>query len=186
MLLCELVFIPGGGGGDSVQGFFRRGKFRTCPQKSRGKLRTSQILSALEAKGKTKRVLQWLTQAQFHIGKIPYLPSKNEGKISHEVEIRDFPRGKFPPRNPPPAYEMHCFSVGLVRIGHKSSKSGVSMLPWVKWSAPFAGRMHESIRDADHSRSRRCVTTARRMLLHLHLHLHIPWKSGIAKWTALI
>ena len=43
-------------GENSVRGFFRRGKFRTgniphLSQKSRGKFRTSQILSALQTKG---------------------------------------------------------------------------------------------------------------------------------------
>ena len=42
---------PGAGGGVLYGGFFRRGKFRTCPKKSRGKFRTSQILSALQTKG---------------------------------------------------------------------------------------------------------------------------------------
>ena len=36
------------------------------------------------------------------MGKILHLPSKNEGEIPHQVEIRNFPRGKFPPRNSPP------------------------------------------------------------------------------------
>jgi hypothetical protein len=45
-----------GGGGNSVRGFFRRGKFRMgkiphLSKKSRGKFRTSQIFSALEARG---------------------------------------------------------------------------------------------------------------------------------------
>ena len=44
------------GGGNSVRGFFRRGKFRMgkiphLSKKSRGKFRTSQIFSALEARG---------------------------------------------------------------------------------------------------------------------------------------
>ena len=149
--------IPGGGGGILYRVFSAgenstRGIFRTCPKKSRGKFRTSQILSALQAKGnlrlrnfgrqrvaaniafqcqricraypqacalllmrhqhtlaplfkmimprkKPKRVLRWLTQAQFCMGKIPHLPSKKEGKIPHQVEIRNFPRGIPPPRD---------------------------------------------------------------------------------------
>ena len=49
--------IPGGGGGEVLYRDFSAGEnsaqgiFRTCPKKSRGKFRTSQILSALEAKG---------------------------------------------------------------------------------------------------------------------------------------
>ena len=40
---------------------------------------------------------------KFRTGKIPHLPSKNEGKIPHQVEIRNFPRG-IPP--PPPVHEL--------------------------------------------------------------------------------
>ena len=47
-------------------------------------------------------VVRWLTWTKFRTGKIPHLPSKNEGKIPHQVEIRNFPCGKIPPRNPPP------------------------------------------------------------------------------------
>ena len=51
-------------------------------------------------------VVWWLTWTKFRTGKIPHLPSKNEGEIPHQDEIRNFPRGKIPPRNspPPPLY----------------------------------------------------------------------------------
>ena len=55
---------------------------------------------------------------KFRTGKIPHLPLKNEGKIPHQVEIRNFPRGKIPPRNfPPPLY----WSLSL--YGHRTAAS---------------------------------------------------------------
>ena len=47
-----ITHVPGAG--KSVQGLrgkSARGIFRTCPKKSKGKFRTSQILSALQVKG---------------------------------------------------------------------------------------------------------------------------------------
>ena len=49
------------------------------------------------ARRKTQTVLRWLTQAQLRMEKVPHLPSKNEGEITQQVEIR-----KSPPRTPPP------------------------------------------------------------------------------------
>ena len=46
-------------------------------------------------------MVRWLTW-KFRTGEIPHLPSENEGKIPHQDEIQNFPRGKIPPRNPPP------------------------------------------------------------------------------------
>ena len=60
---------------------------------------------------KTKRLLQWLTQAQFRMGKIPYLPSKNEGKIPHQVEIRNSPAENSPAEPPPPPPPPRVYSV---------------------------------------------------------------------------
>ena len=62
--------------------------------------------SMIMPRKKSKRVLRWLSQAQFRMGKIRHLPSKNDWKIPHQVEIRNFPRGKFPPHNSPPP--VHC------------------------------------------------------------------------------
>ena len=138
--------IPAGGGGGIL--------YRVLPQR---KFRTSQMLSALEAKGnlglrnfgrqrvaaniafqcqricraypqacalllmrhqhtlapsfgmimprkKPKRVLRWLTQAQFHMGKIPHLPSKNEGNT-------EFSPQKIPPAESPPPRQCGCLLV---------------------------------------------------------------------------
>ena len=76
-------------------------------------------LSMIMPRQKPKRVLQWLTQAQFHMGIIPHLPSKNEGEIPHQVEIRNFPPGKFPSRNPPPPPGM-CVGGGCQQQPHAS------------------------------------------------------------------
>ena len=46
-------------------------------------------------------LVRLLTWTKFRTGKIPHLPLKNEGKIPHQIEIRNFPRGKIPPRNFP-------------------------------------------------------------------------------------
>ena len=61
------------------------------------------LFSVIMPRNKPKQVLWWLTQAQFRMGKIPHLSSKNEGEILHQVEIRNFPRGKLPLRNSPPS-----------------------------------------------------------------------------------
>jgi hypothetical protein len=55
--ICAYVQNQSTGGGGILYGDFSAGensawgKFRTCPKKSRGKFHTSQIFSALEAKG---------------------------------------------------------------------------------------------------------------------------------------
>ena len=74
-------------------------------------------------------MVRWLTWTKFRTGKIPHLPSKNEGKIPHQVEIRNFPRGKIPPWNSPPP----CMSVAFVR-------PCLSQISWClmvcKWAGP--------------------------------------------------
>ena len=81
-----------GGGGDSVRGFFRRGKFRTF-----------QIFSALEhllttpAEEREQNKWERAAKDKAYGGTVAYMD-----KIPHQDEIRNFPHGKIPPRNSPP------------------------------------------------------------------------------------
>ena len=68
-------------------------------------------------------MVRWLTWTKFRTGKIPHLPSKSEGKIPHQVEIRNFPRGKTPPRNSPPPPPLYVVYPGNTPANHPPTEA---------------------------------------------------------------